>query len=571
MNKIWHCGRYNFDTSVPQIMGIVNVTPDSFSDGGSYATCDRAVEHAYELIKQGATIIDIGGESTRSGSVAPSAQEEIDRVVPVIEKLAGSGVALSVDTRHAAVARAAVEAGADIINDIAGFRDPDMIAVAAASDAGLVVMHMQGSPESMQKNPHYDDVAREVRTYLRSRAQELTRHGIEHQRIALDPGFGFGKTYAHNLTLLAHVNRIVDLGYPVLVGVSRKSFIGQFTGIEVPADRDEASAQLAADFVARNCMIVRVHNVEQTARALADVEQAKHRAFIALGSNQGEKLSNVKNALGYIARIPHTKITACSHAYASEPAYKTDQDTFVNGVVEVETALAPLAFFAELQAIEAVMLRKKTIENGPRNIDVDLLMFDEQCINLPALVVPHPRIEERDFVVTPLLEIAPTLVIPGAGLLTRSHIKYGRVTEQLEELCPHLSQSGKAGKKQAAGKVKTEKKRKTPQLSVLQERLHLTKTTVTIGIIIALVFLGISSATLWWVTTPNYAVERAINAAEPGKSWIARQALRWSLFQSNTTNDGEEAVVTYASDGEESKVFKLVRQPDGGWKIRDER
>lgn len=598
MDKIWRCGTFDIDMSKPQVMGIVNVTPDSFSDGGNYATTERAVAHARELIAQGATIIDIGGESTRPGAIAPSIAEEIARVVPVIEQLADCGVPLSVDTRHAAVARAAVEAGVHIINDISGFKDPDMVQVAAFSDAGLVIMHMQGTPENMQKNPHYDDVAREVRTYLRSRADELTRFGVEHARICLDPGFGFGKTYAHNLELMAGMSRIVDLGYPVLIGISRKSYIGALLGIEVPKDRDEASAQIALDLVERGARIVRVHNVALTVETLANAQKTRHTAYVALGSNIDEKLKNLRTALAHISQIPGTKITACSHAYESEPAYKEDQDTFANAVVRVETALPAFAFFAELQAVEATMGRIKTEENGPRNIDLDLLAFDDETISLPGLVVPHKDMQERDFVMTPLLEIAPNFKTPDGKILTKKEVRYGHITKTLGEICSSAlmgtgkgrgkakknNTSQKAGKglslglgakKQgatsnaadAANEAEQEPLDGTTKMRMLQEKLRLTKVTVAVGIVIALLCLFMASATLWWVTTPQYAVELSINATTP-RGWFAKQQLRWSLLQSDTKNDGTTATVDYRpSDGANAATYRLSRQSDGGWRI----
>lgn len=564
MKKFWHCRRFDIDTSVPQIMGIVNVTPDSFSDGGKYATHERAIEHAHELIAQGATIIDIGGESTRPGSIAPSLSEEIDRVVPVIKGLQDCGVPLAVDTRHAAVARAAVEAGVDIINDIAGFRDSDMVDVAANSDTGLVVMHMQGTPETMQKNPHYDDVAREIRTYLRSRADELIRMGIARNRISLDPGYGFGKTYEHNLMLMAEVHRIVELGYPVLIGISRKTYIGKLTGIDTPVERDDASAQLAVDLYYRGCPIVRVHNVKQTVDEFARVKAADHKAYIALGSNMGDKMKNLKTALTYISRIPRTEISRCSHAYESEPAYKTDQDTFANAVICVKTSLSPFALFAELQAIENLMGRIKLEANGPRSIDVDLLTFDDEVIDVPSLKVPHPRIAERDFVVTPLLEISPEMVIAGQGALTRRAIQYGAVKEQLGPICSEKLMSPEQQKKKKAASSAGPVDEKA--LEKLRNTTNSTKAFVRVGVIVALACLVVAGATLAWVMTPNYAVELKINEQHPQTSWVEKQKLRWDLLHRPKSYSGQKAVVDYLDPATgETFTYTLSRQNDGGW------
>lgn len=567
MNKIWHCGTFDVDTSKTQVMGIVNVTPDSFSDGGNFATTQAAVAHAYELISQGATIIDIGGESTRPGSVAPTIQEEIDRVVPVVKELSHCGVPLSVDTRHAAVARAAVEAGAHIINDIAGFRDPDMVQVAADCDAGLVVMHMQGTPETMQNDPHYDDVTRQVRTYLRSRGQELARFGIAQNRISVDPGFGFGKTYAHNLQLMVGMQRIVELGYPVLIGISRKTFIGTLLGLDVPIDRDDASAEIAADLVQRGAHIVRVHNVERTVEELRALPKARHEAYVALGSNIENKMKNLKNALANIAQIPCTDITLCSKVYESEPAYKTDQETFANAVVKVETKLSAFAFFAEIQAIEHIMGRVKYVENGPRNIDLDLLTFDNMSIDMPNLKVPHPRLQERDFVVTPLLEMSPAFTY-GGEKLTRSHVSYGKVVGELGLIAsPKLSGSSK--QKHKASVAEKQELVDEEKLRTLQERLHLTVATVTVGIVLSLVALFIASASLWWVTTPKYAVERAVSSENPDMNWFERQGVRFNLLRSASTSDGSSATIVYQpNSAQQATRYQLLRQSDGGWKVK---
>lgn len=546
-------------------MGIVNVTPDSFSDGGKYATHEAAITHARELVAQGATIIDIGGESTRPGSVAPSLQEEIERVVPVIEGLQDCGVPLAVDTRHAAVARAAVEAGVDIINDISGFRDSDMVQVAVDSDAGLVVMHMQGTPETMQDNPHYDDVAREVRTYLRSRAQELVRFGVKKERISLDPGFGFGKTYEHNLVLMTEVKRIVELGYPVLIGISRKTFVGKICGAEVPSDRDAASAQMAVDLYYRGCPIMRVHNVKETKYELERAQKAHHEAFIALGSNIGDKLLNLKSALNHIAHFPQTKILGCSHAYESEPAYETEQATFANAVIRVETSLSPWALFAELQAIEQVMGRVKLYTNGPRSIDVDLLTYDDEVINEPTLVVPHPRLAERDFVVTPLLEIAPNATIAGKGPLDRRGIKYGAIIKQLDPIC---SEKLMTPSQQKQRKQVTMSKIDESTLQKLRNTTRSTKVFVGIGVFVALACLFVATASFLWVTTPNYAVELMINEQQPNTSWFERQKLRWNLLHKPKEYNGEKTVVEYAIPGSEKTIaYTLSRQADGGWAV----
>ena len=247
------------------IMGILNVTPDSFSDGGRYASVEAAVEHGFELSVMGADIIDVGGESTRPGAESVTAAAEKDRVVPVIAGLVDRGVVVSVDTRKAEVASAAIAAGAHVVNDVTALGDPDMAAICADSGVGVVLMHMQGDPATMQDDPTYDDVVTEVADFLERRAAAARGHGIESTRICVDPGIGFGKTFEHNLDLLSHVDRLAVSGYPVLVGTSRKGFLGgilRAAGKESgPAERDPATAATVALAIAGGASVVRVHNV----------------------------------------------------------------------------------------------------------------------------------------------------------------------------------------------------------------------------------------------------------------------------------------------------------------------
>jgi dihydropteroate synthase len=269
MGRVWRCSGYELGLDTPLVMGVVNATPDSFSDGGLHDDPARAVSWGEQLVAQGAGIIDVGGESTRPGSVTVSEAEELSRVRPVVGRLAAEGVPVSVDTRHASVAAACVEAGAAIINDVSGFRDPQMVEVARGCDAGVVVMHMQGEPGSMQKAPRYDDVVREVGGYLLAQAAVLEAAGVARERIALDPGIGFGKTLQHNLELLRGIPALAAYGYPVLIGVSRKRFIGEITGEAEPRERLGGSVTAAVWAVSAGAAIVRVHDVAATVQALA--------------------------------------------------------------------------------------------------------------------------------------------------------------------------------------------------------------------------------------------------------------------------------------------------------------
>lgn len=264
----FECGKFQLDLTRPNVMGIVNVTPDSFSDGGKYASVDLAVEHALQLIAEGADILDIGGESTRPGAEPVSLQEELRRVIPVIEALSQvTAVPLSIDTYKPEVMRAAIAAGADIVNDICALREPGALEIVADSNAGVCLMHMQGVPQTMQLNPVYEDVVAEVRQFLADWAEACLAKGIARERILLDPGFGFGKTTVHNVTLLQHLDSLNALGYPLLVGLSRKSVLGRIAGGD---ELQRLHAGLAASVISvmKGAKIVRVHDVKATVDAL---------------------------------------------------------------------------------------------------------------------------------------------------------------------------------------------------------------------------------------------------------------------------------------------------------------
>lgn len=247
-------------------MGVLNVTPDSFSDGGRYASPAEALSHARQLIEDGADILDIGGESTRPGALPVAIDEERRRVLPVIEQLAGCGVPISIDTRKPGIMREAVAAGASIINDIAALGEEGALQAAAATDAAVCLMHKQGDPQSMQQDPQYADVVTEVRDYLTGRIAAAEQAGIARERLIVDPGFGFGKTFEHNLELLRAL-AVFQLGVPLLVGLSRKAMLGKITGRQVN-ERVHASIAAALIAVQRGAQIVRVHDVAATRDAL---------------------------------------------------------------------------------------------------------------------------------------------------------------------------------------------------------------------------------------------------------------------------------------------------------------
>lgn len=275
----------------PLLMGVINVTPDSFSDGGRFLAAEAAVEQGRRLAAEGADLLDVGGESTRPYADVVATEEELRRVVPVVERLAREvGVPISIDTSKAAVARAALAAGAELINDVTGLEgDPEMIEVALESKAGVCAMHMQGTPQTMQDDPRYDDVVEEIFEYLRLRRDALLAAGIERGRICLDPGVGFGKTHQHNLTLMAHCGRFHELGAPVLVGHSRKGFLAKLLA-DKEADRDAATAGAALALACQGIQVIRVHNVRMVREALL--------AFEASGGIDGQELVLANTAPG---------------------------------------------------------------------------------------------------------------------------------------------------------------------------------------------------------------------------------------------------------------------------------
>lgn len=270
----WHAGGRVLDCAERTlVMGVLNVTPDSFSDGGHFLDPDAAVAHGLQLVEDGADIVDVGGESTRPHAEPISPDEERARVIPVIERLAAAhpGLALSIDTRKPEVAEAALAAGACIVNDVSGGRSEGMFEVVRQADAGMVLMHMLGDPKTMQDNPHYEDVVAEVHEYLNGRIEAAEWAGIRPEALAIDPGIGFGKNLEHNLALIRRIDALRDLGRPILVGPSRKRFIGAI--LDLPEDqRVEGTAGAVAWLIGRGANIVRVHDVRQIVRVARVVD-----------------------------------------------------------------------------------------------------------------------------------------------------------------------------------------------------------------------------------------------------------------------------------------------------------
>ena len=441
---IWHCGQYSFDSRMPVIMGILNVTPDSFSDGGQHNALDDAIAYAKQMVDEGALIIDVGGESTRPGAEAVSIEEELERTVEVVRALAAEEICVSIDTRHAEVARTCVEAGASIINDVTGFSDPAMVELAANCDAGLVVMHWDKELNSSSaihsavtdETAFQGDIVAEVRDYLRKQAAMLEAAGVAANRIAIDPGPGFAKTGKQSLELMRNLQELAHLGYPVVAAPSRKRYVGEAYGIENAADRDEASATEALMACELGASVVRMHNVAITAQML---EHLRPYCVLALGANvalvgtddevQESLVAQLNQAIADLCLLPDSQLIDVSSFYESEPAYVEDQAKFVNAVVLLRTSLSPRDVLRYIHAIEDSLGRVRVQQNGPRTCDIDILDYQLYISNDEVLTLPHPRILERDFVVKPLLEILPNHVLSDGTPVTSDHVSLGFATK----------------------------------------------------------------------------------------------------------------------------------------------
>lgn len=421
----WHCGAFTFDCRQPHIMGVLNLTPDSFSGDGlllpdGSPAVDAACQQASEMLAAGAEIIDVGGESTRPGAMPVTPEEEWQRIGAVIQRLAKEGVCVSVDTRHAQTAERAVQAGASIINDVSGFTNPAMRAVTASSEVGCVVMHMQGTPDTMQENPTYTDVVTEVCAFLGEQARVLEADGICRNRICVDPGPGFGKTQQQTVELMRNLHEVRHLGYPVMCAVSRKSFITAAYKVDERdmLARDAASAAEALLACELGASIVRTHNIEATVTAL---KALKPYVVLSLGSNvalvaqDGEedeaKQAQINLAIGHLCQIPDSVIIDVAPFYRSVPAYKEDQDPFVNTAVLLRTGLPPRELLDCLHGIENMLGRVREEANGPRTLDIDIVDYQMYAYSTDDITLPHPRATERDFVVKPVEDMVPGHVL----------------------------------------------------------------------------------------------------------------------------------------------------------------
>ena len=436
----WRCGRFELSLSRPRIMGILNVTPDSFSDGGENLDVDAAIARGLQMLDEGADIIDVGGESTRPGATPVPADEELDRIAPVVEALAEAGALVSVDTRHAEVARMCLELGASIINDVSGFTDPEMVAAVADSDCGCVIMcdsefrtgeptrksvvlestnPRRRAPEPRQLPPvrrrftlpEEAPVMRAIMGFLGDQARTLQRAGIAHDRICIDPGPGFNKTADEDVVIQRAMRKLDSMGYVLMSAISRKRFVGAVSGVADPAARDAATIGLTIAAIECGARVLRVHDVAHVAQAVngywAMAKKDSRQGFVALGSNVGDRIGYLARACKLINDIPMTCVVNVSHAYESEPAYGIATPV-ANAVAEIRTELPPLVLMDRLLGVEDELDRVRSAEtagHGPRTIDCDLVWIEDERHAGPKLTLPHPRLGERDFVLVPMEDL----------------------------------------------------------------------------------------------------------------------------------------------------------------------
>lgn len=420
--QVWHTGRFRLVLDRVHLMGIVNVTPDSFSDGGQFLDPRAAITHAERLVAQGADLLDLGAESTRLNATPVPAEEEWLRLQPVLAEVMRWGVPVSVDTHKPEVMRAALDAGADLINDVRALTTPGALqALATHPSAGVCLMHSRGDPTTMQTLAQYDDVVEEVAAFLAERFHAARTAGIAPERIALDPGYGFAKTMEHSVELLARqealLARLSNAGVerPLLAGLSRKGTVGRLTGRPV---EQRLAGSLAAALLAvqRGARVLRVHDVAETVDVLKvwqAVEQASRETVaIGLGANLGDARATLAWAVQQLAAHPAVQLQRVSSLYRSRPV-DADGPDYLNAVALLTTSLDPQALLGLLQELERQAGRERPYRNAPRTLDLDLLLYGQRKLNTDVLTLPHPRLHQRRFVLEPLDEIAPDLEVPG--------------------------------------------------------------------------------------------------------------------------------------------------------------
>lgn len=441
----WRCGAHEISLARPRIMGVLNVTPDSFSDGGENLDPKAAVARGLEMLDEGADIIDVGGESTRPGHTPVPSKEEAERIVPVVRALVAEGAVVSVDTRHADVARMCVRLGAAIVNDVTGFTDPEMVQVAADTDCGCIVMHWSkdslaarpprrqvlldesrptGSaaqrPVTSQRRftlPEEAPIMRKVMGFLGDQARTLMRAGVARERICVDPGPGFDKMADEDVVIQRATRSMVSMGYPVVTAVSRKRFVGAVSGVADAAERDFATAGICISVLENGARILRVHDVAGVSQAVNAYWAVSHKdarqGFVSLGSNVGNRVANLARATQLIDEIPLTCVVNVSHAYETEPAYGIATPV-ANAVAEIRTELHPLVLMGKLLEVENELGRiradaatrdPKKPGTGPRTIDCDLMWVEGERHAGSRLTLPHPRLGERDYVIVPMEDL----------------------------------------------------------------------------------------------------------------------------------------------------------------------
>ena len=471
----WHCGSHEISLARPRIMGILNVTPDSFSDGGENLDAKAAIARGLAMLDEGADIIDVGGESTRPGHKPVSPQEEAERVIPVVRGLVEAGAVVSIDTRHAEVARMCARLGAAIINDVSGFTDQEMIDVAADTDCGCVIMHWNhdglgtrvprrqvmldesrptGSalprPATSQRRftlPEEAPIMRQVMGFLGDQARALQRAGVSRDRICMDPGAGFDKIADEDVVIQRATRSMASLGYPLLCAVSRKRFVGAVSGVADAAARDAATAGVCIAAIEGGARILRVHDVATVSQAINAYWAMSHKdprqGFVSLGSNVGNRVANLARAAQLIDEIPLTCVVSVSHAYETEPAYGIATPV-ANAVAEIRTELHPLVLMDKLIAVEDQLGRirdkdrdPKKAGNGPRTIDCDLVWVEGESHMGRRLTLPHPRLGERDYVIVPMEDLMHDperfFVHAGVAVAPRDE-RVGHVTADLGEI-----------------------------------------------------------------------------------------------------------------------------------------
>jgi len=445
-DSVWRCGKHEISLVRPRIMGILNVTPDSFSDGDGKLDQKAAVVKGLDMLDQGADIIDIGGESTRPGATPVDEQEEARRVIPVVRSLVATGAPISIDTRHPEVARMCVRLGCSIVNDVSGFTDPDMVAVAAETSCGCVVIcgreakgnssrrsvvldnaHTPMRPVASNRRftlPEEAPIMREVMGFLGDQARALMRAGVAHDRICIDPGAGFDKDTDKDVVIQRNTKKLESMGYALMQAVSRKRYVGDIAGVDEPVERDAATIGQTIWAVESGARVLRVHNVGEVAQAVNSywsvAKKDPRRGFVSLGSNVGDRLGNLTRAVKLINDLPLTCVVAASHAYETEPAYGIET-AVANAVVEIRTELAPMILIERLLDVENALGRERDSTKpgfGPRTIDCDLCWVEGEEHYGARLRLPHPHLGERDYVLVPMEDLMhdPVRFLAHAGV-----------------------------------------------------------------------------------------------------------------------------------------------------------